>query len=47
MIKPRLFESLIQGELARDSLVEIYSENDKLKYRPIPLKEIEDALLMS
>ena len=46
-VEDELSEALIQGELVGESLVEIYAENDKLKYRPIPLKEIEDALLMS
>jgi ATP-dependent Clp protease ATP-binding subunit ClpC len=34
-VEDELSEALIQGELTGESLVEIYAENDKLKYRPI------------
>lgn len=46
-VEDEISEALIQGELTGENVVEIYAENDKLKYRPLPLKEIEDALLLS
>jgi ATP-dependent Clp protease ATP-binding subunit ClpC len=45
-VEDELSEALIQGELTGESLVEIYAENDKLKYRSIPLNE-ENTLLVS
>ncbi len=45
-VEDELSEALIQGELTNESLVEIYAENDKLKYRPITVKTTEDALLI-
>jgi ATP-dependent Clp protease ATP-binding subunit ClpC len=46
-VEDELSEALIQGELTGENLVEIYAEADKLKYRPIRLKETEDVLLTS
>lgn len=43
-VEDELSEALIQGELIGENLVEIYAQKDKLKYRPIPLEEIEDVL---
>jgi ATP-dependent Clp protease ATP-binding subunit ClpC len=45
-VEDELSEALIQGELTGESLVEIYAEDDKLKFRSIPLKE-ENPLLVS
>jgi ATP-dependent Clp protease ATP-binding subunit ClpC len=44
-VEDELSEALIQGELSDESLVEIYCENNKLKFRPIPLEELENILL--
>lgn len=46
-VEDEISEALIQGELTGENVVEIYAEDHKLKYRPLPLKEIEDALLLS
>lgn len=46
-VEDDLSEALIQGELIGENLVEIYVENDKLKYRPIPVKETEEVLAVS
>jgi ATP-dependent Clp protease ATP-binding subunit ClpC len=46
-VEDEISEALIQGELNGESFIEIYIEDGKLKYRPLPLKEIEDALLLS
>ncbi len=46
-VEDELSEALIQGDLAGESLVEIYCEDNKLKYRPIPIIANEDALLVS
>lgn len=43
-VEDELSEALIQGELIGKNLIEIYAQEDKLKYRPIPLKETEDVL---
>jgi ATP-dependent Clp protease ATP-binding subunit ClpC len=43
-VEDELSEALIQGELSEENLVEIYPENDKLKFRPIPLEELENIL---
>ncbi len=43
-VEDELSEALIQGELTGESLVEIYSENDKLKYRPISIEATRDVL---
>jgi ATP-dependent Clp protease ATP-binding subunit ClpC len=43
-VEDELSEALIQGDLTGESLVEIYCENDKLKFRPIPLEELENVL---
>ena len=44
-VEDELSEALIQGELSDESLVEIYCESNKLKFRPIPLEELENILL--
>ncbi|MET0751838.1 MAG: ATP-dependent Clp protease ATP-binding subunit, partial [Pyrinomonadaceae bacterium] len=44
-VEDELSEALIQGELSDESLVEIYCEENKLKFRPIPLEELENLLL--
>ena len=44
-IEDELSESLIQGELTKESLVEVYCEDDKLSFRPIKLEEIDDVFL--
>jgi ATP-dependent Clp protease ATP-binding subunit ClpC len=46
-VEDELSEALIQGELIGENLVEIYAEDDKLKYRPIQLTDKEKALLVS
>lgn len=46
-VEDEISEALIQGELTGENLIEIYTEEGKLKYRPLPLKEIEDALLLN
>lgn len=46
-VEDELSEALIQGELIGENLVEIYAQEDKLKYRPIPLEETEDVLAIS
>lgn len=43
-VEDELSEALIQGELTGKNLVEVYAEDDKLKYRPIPLEETENVL---
>ncbi|MGI8788995.1 MAG: ATP-dependent Clp protease ATP-binding subunit [Pyrinomonadaceae bacterium] len=43
-VEDELSESLIQGKLSEESLVEVFCENDKLVFRPIRLEELEDAL---
>ena len=43
-VEDELSEALIQGELTDETLVEVYRENDKLKFRPIRLEELEDIL---
>lgn len=45
-VEDEISEALIQGELAGENLIEIYAEDGKLKYRPLPLTEIENALLL-
>lgn len=45
-VEDELSEALIQGELTNESLVEIYVENDKLKYRPVTVTVGEDVLLL-
>lgn len=46
-VEDELSEALIQGELTGENLVEIYVDSEKLKYRPIPLKETKDVLAIS
>lgn len=43
-VEDDLSEALIQGELIGENLVEIYVEEEKLKYRPIQVEETEDVL---
>ena len=45
-VEDELSEALIQGDIANESLIEIYIEDNKLKYRPIRINLIEDALLI-
>jgi ATP-dependent Clp protease ATP-binding subunit ClpC len=45
-VEDELSEALIQGDIANESLIEIYIQDNKLKYRPIRLNSIEDALLI-
>ncbi len=44
-VEDELSESLIQGKLSEESLVEVFCENDKLMFRPIRLKELEDVFI--
>jgi len=44
-VEDELSESLIQGKLTEESLIEVFCENDKLVFRPIRLKELEDAFI--
>ena len=44
-VEDELSESLIQGDLSEESLVEVFCEDDKLAFRPIRLEEIEDVIL--
>ncbi len=44
-VEDELSESLIQGKLTEESLIEVFCENDKLVFRPIRLKELEDAVI--
>lgn len=46
-VEDELSEALIQGELAGESMVEIYIEDGKAKYRPMSGKDIEDLILLS
>jgi ATP-dependent Clp protease ATP-binding subunit ClpC len=46
-VEDELSESLIQGELSEESLVEVFCENDKLAFRSIRLEEMENALFES
>ncbi len=43
-VEDDLSEALIQGELLGENLVEIYVEDEKLKYRPIKVEETEELL---
>ena len=45
-VEDELSEALIQGKLAGENLVELYCEDEKLKYRPIVVVETKDALLV-
>jgi len=42
-VEDELSESLIQGKLSEESLVEVFCENDKLMFRPIRLEKLEDV----
>lgn len=42
-VEDELSEALIQGELSEESQIEIYCENDKLIFRPVPREELEDV----
>ena len=44
-VEDELSESLIQGKLSEESLIEVFCENDKLMFRPIRLKELEDVFI--
>jgi ATP-dependent Clp protease ATP-binding subunit ClpC len=44
-VEDELSESLIQGELSEESLIEVFCENDKLIFRPIRLEELKDVFL--
>ena len=44
-VEDELSESLIQGKLSEESLIEVFCENDKLEFRPIRLKEFEDVFI--
>ncbi len=41
-VEDELSERLIQGELEKESLIEVFPENDKLKFRCIGLEEMEE-----
>ncbi|MCY7348469.1 MAG: ATP-dependent Clp protease ATP-binding subunit, partial [Pyrinomonadaceae bacterium] len=43
-VEDELSESLIQGTLSGESIVEVFCENDKLTFRTIKLEELEDVL---
>jgi ATP-dependent Clp protease ATP-binding subunit ClpC len=43
-IEDELSESLIQGEITEESIVEIYCENDKLVFKSMKMAEIEEEL---
>jgi ATP-dependent Clp protease ATP-binding subunit ClpC len=43
-VEDELSESLIQGKLSKESLVEVYCEDDKLAFRSVGLEEIDDVL---
>ncbi|CAN5839781.1 AAA family ATPase [soil metagenome] len=42
-VEDELSESLIQGKLSEESLVEVFCENDKLMFRPIRLEQPENV----
>lgn len=44
-VEDELSEALIRGEISETSLVEIYPENEKLKFRSQVFDEFEDVLL--
>jgi ATP-dependent Clp protease ATP-binding subunit ClpC len=45
-IEDELSESLIQGDLSEENLVEVFCEEDKLMFRSIRLEEIANQLLV-
>jgi ATP-dependent Clp protease ATP-binding subunit ClpC len=44
-VEDELSESLIQGNLSSESLIEVFCANDKLEFRSIRLTELEDEIL--
>ncbi len=44
-VEDELSEALIQGDLKKESLVEVFCENDRLNFRSIRLEELEDEVL--
>ena len=44
-VEDELSESLIQGKLSKESLVEVFCENDKLAFRSVGLEEIDEIFL--
>ena len=45
-VEDELSEALIQGDLSEENLVEVFCENDKLEFRPIRLKELQNVLIL-
>jgi len=46
-VEDELSEALIRGDLAEETLIEVFCEENKLSYRSIGIEENEDALLVS
>lgn len=44
-VEDELSEALIQGELSEESLVEVFTENEKLLFRPIRFEELQKAFI--
>ncbi|HQU82279.1 MAG TPA: ATP-dependent Clp protease ATP-binding subunit [Pyrinomonadaceae bacterium] len=44
-VEDEISEALIQGEIAEDSIVEVYCENDKLSFRSVAATETEELFL--
>lgn len=45
-VEDELSEALIQGEISKESLIEIYIEDGKLKYRPFAIADTEESILI-
>jgi ATP-dependent Clp protease ATP-binding subunit ClpC len=45
-VEDELSEALIQGDLSKENLVEVFCEDDKLTFRSIRLEEMEDRLFV-
>jgi ATP-dependent Clp protease ATP-binding subunit ClpC len=43
-VEDELSESLIQGKLTKETLVEVFCENDKLEFRPISIEAVDDLV---
>ncbi len=44
-VEDELSEALIQGTLGEGSIVEVFPENDRLAFRPVPIETLEDAIV--